>query len=327
VEVTAVGFGSYLGLNEQVLEGQRLAGSVQVLWARMPSVSMRIAMLLAPLGTAWGMQFRLHGAAHEATDALVGSDAVAVALRGSIEALGFQVERLPASLLESRAFGRAQRLCMGSEAGDIPHAAFRAILVPDDESEFFAFLSRLQDHIDQLGKFFLLPVPLGVDLQRWQYEEDIRLTELLSGRPGGLKKGQSTQGWEGAIRQALESLDASDAEQWLTPAFLEYEQVKTGYPIRKEGVIVTALAAAFLAMMKMRPIGEQLASRNAVTMLKLQLIKKWRWPLGLRQLHNAQNSPHFREAMLKGEASCEVAEALVREILTEGRRRYPVLFG
>jgi len=61
-------------------------------------------------------------------------------------------------------------------------------------------------------------------------------------------------------------------------------------------------------------------------MLKLQLIRKWRWPLGLRQLNNGQKASSFRKTMLAGGEPCEEAEALVAKILTEGRRRYPVLF-
>jgi len=321
-------FRDYLGLNTQTLEAQRLAGEVQVLWARMPTANMRIAMLLAPVGMAWGMQYRLGERAEEATDALLGDGQLAQTLRASIEALGYLPERLPRSLLQCEVFwGREEgmELALGAGAEDFPHASFRAILVPGDEIEFSSFLDRLRAYIAQLGKFFLLPIPPGVDFQRWQYEEDVRLTELLSSRPGGLKRGQSTQGWQDAISLAVQSLEASEAETWLTPAFLEYEQVKTNYPIPKN-VTPTGRASAFLTLLKFMPIGEQLEHRKAVTMLKLQLIRKWRWPLGLRQLNNGQKASSFRTTMLAGSEPCEEAETLVAEILTEGRRRYPVLF-
>ena len=326
LNVQAVETFNYLGLDLHTLEAKRLANEVRVLWTRIPAIGMRVAVMLAPLGMAWGMQFRLRSPAYNASDEAVGSDVVASALKTSIEELGFKPEKLPGSLLGCEVFGREQQLWLGREADDIPHAQFRAVIMPDTDFEFADFLHRLQAHVDQLGKFFLLPVPSGVELQRWQYEEDVRLTELLSGRPGGLRKGQSTQGWEGAIRLAIESLDGSEAEAWLTPAFLEHEQVKTSYPIRKEGVSVTARAAAFLAMLNMRPVGEQLKSRKAVTMLKLQLIRKWKWPLGLRQLHHSQTSESTRTLALAGGEACEEAEALVAEILEEGMRRYPVLF-
>lgn len=319
-------FREYLGLDVQVLETHRLTDAVQLMWAHIPVANMRIAILLAPLGMAWGVQFWLGASALAAVEESVSSDKVAGALGASIERFGFQAERLPRSLFQTEAFGREQRLWIGAEAVDFPHAIIRTVLVPDDALEFSAFLNRLRAYIDQLGRFFLLPVPVGVELQSWQFEVDVRLTELLSGRPGGLKRGQSTEAWEGAIRLALTSLDGDDAASWLTPAFLESEQVETGYPIRKEGVSLGARAAGFLSMLNMRPIGEQLASRNAVTKLKLQLIKKWRWPLGLRALHSAQTSRDYRNAMLRGGEPCEEAEALVAEILEEGRRRYPVLF-
>jgi len=320
-------FRDYLGLNTQTLEPQRRAGEVQVLWARMPGTTLRIAMLLAPAGMAWGMQYRLRVPAYEAIDNLVGSDQLARALRASIEELGHLPERLPGSLFQCETFGRGEgkQLVLGSEAEDLSHASFRAILMPDDDIEFSAFPDRLRAYIAQLGKFFLLPVPAGVNLQRWQYEEDVRLTELLSGRPGGLKRGQDTQGWQDTIGLAIQSLDASEAEKWLTPAFLKYEQVKTNYPIPKS-IRPTLRASAFLALLKMMPIGEQLEHRKAVTMLKLQLIKKWMWPLGLRELHNGQTSNSLRQTVLAGGEPCKEAEAMVAEILTEGRRRYPVLF-
>jgi hypothetical protein len=94
-------FRDYLGLNTQTLEAQRLAGEVQVLWARMPTANMRIAMLLAPVGMAWGMQYRLGERAEEATDAVLGDGQLARTLRASIEALGYLPERLPSSLLRS----------------------------------------------------------------------------------------------------------------------------------------------------------------------------------------------------------------------------------
>ena len=317
----------YLGLNTHSLEAQRLAGDVQVLWARMAAGKLRIAMLLAPVGMAWGMQFRLRETAYEVIEDMVGSGQLALELRTSIEELGYQPERLPGSLLGCARFGREEgsELVLGAEAEDIPRAPFRAVLLPDDDVEFSMFLERLHAYIAQLGKFFLLPVPPGVNQQRWQYEEDVRLTELLSGRPGGLRRGTSTQGWQDAIRLAVQSLDASEAETWLTPAFLEREQVKTNYPLPKS-VWPTFRASVFLALLKMMPIGEQLAHRKAVTMLKLQLMKKWLWPLGLRQLHAGQTSSSLRKAMLAGGKPCEEAEALVAEILAEGRRRYPVLF-
>ncbi|WP_156401120.1 hypothetical protein [Duganella sp. Root1480D1] len=321
-------FRDYLGLNTQTLEPQRLAGEVQVLWARISPAKMRIAMLLAPVGMAWGMQYRLRQRADEVVDALLGDEQLAQTLRGSIEEMGYLPERLPKSLLQCEVFwGRedGMELALGAEADDVPHASFRAILLPDDDIEFSSFFDRLRAYIAQLGKFFLLPIPPGVDFQRWQYEEDVRLSELLSGRPGGLKRGQGTQGWQGAIRLAVQSLEASEAETWLTPAFLEYEQVKTNYPI-PENVRPTWRALVFLALLKFMPIGEQLEHRKAVTMLKLQLIRKWLWPLGLRQLQNGQQASSFRKTMLAGGEPCAEAEALVAEILTEGRRRYPVLF-
>jgi hypothetical protein len=326
-QVEQLEFSSYLGLTAQTLEPQRLTGGVQVLWARLPAGRLRVAMLLAPLDRAWGMQFCLRAPVEAAAEEMVGNDQFALALRACIEELGCLPDRLPKSLLGCPVFGRAEQclLALGAETEDFPHASFRAVLMPDDEFEFSAFLERLRAYIEQLGKFFLLPVPPGVDWQRWQYQEDVRLTELLSGRPGGLKKGQSTQAWQDAIRQAVQGLDAREAEAWLTPAFLEYEQVKTNYPIPKS-VKVTLVGAAFLAMLKMMPIGEQLEHKKAVCKLKLQLIRKWLWPLGLRQLHRGQTSVELRKAMLAGGEPCEEAEALVAEILTEGRRRYPVLF-
>lgn len=320
-------FSEYLGLTAQTLEPQRLAGQVQVLWAPMPAVNLRVALLLAPVGMAWGMQFRLRGQADASVEARLGDDQLAQALRGCIEDLGYQPEHLPRSLLCCEVFGREEeaRLVLGAEADDIPHASFRAILVPDDESEFSAFVDRLGAYIAQLGKFFLLPIPPGADLQRWQYEQDERLTELLSGRPGGLKRGQSSQGWQDAIRLAVQSLEASEAETWLTPAFLEYEQVKTNYPIPKS-VRPAFFASALLAFLKRMPAKEQLKHRQAVTMLKLELLRKWRWPLGLRQLHQGQTSGSVRKTMLAGGEPYEEAEQLVAEILADGRRRYPVLF-
>jgi hypothetical protein len=321
-----IGFCDYLGLDLRRLETYRVRGTVKMLWARMPAGSLRVAMLCAPLGTAWGMQFWLRASALAVVEESLASDQVAMALKESIENLGFQPERLPSSLLQAEAFGREQRFWLGTEAEDIPHAVFRAVLVPDDEREFLAFLDRVHAYLDQLGKFFLLPVPSAVDPQTWQYEQDVRLTELLSGRPGGLKKGQSTEGWQAAIRLALQSLDGSEAETWLTPVFLEYEQVKTGYPIREADASATARAGAFLSILNMRPIGDQLENRSAAMILKLKLIKKWQWPLGLRQLHNAYALRDAPSSMLKKADSREEVEALVSEILMEGRRRYPVLF-
>jgi len=320
-------FSEYLGFNTHSLESLRLVGEVQVLWAHMRVAKLRVAMLLAPVGMAWGMQFRLREQANDAIEDLIGNDQLALALRRSVEELGYPPERVPGSLLGCEFFGREEetRLALGAEAEDFPHASFRVVLVPDDELEFSDFRTRLHAHFAQLGKFFLLPIPPAVDLRRWQYEEDVRLTELLSGRPGGLRRGQGTQAWQDVIRLAIRALDASEAETWLTPAFLEHEQVKTGYPIPMS-VRPTGRGSALLAILKLMPVGEMLEQRQAVTMLKLELMRKWLWPLGLRQLHKGQTCSSLRKTMLAGGEPYGEAEALVAEILIEGRRRYPVLF-
>lgn len=103
--------------------------------------------------------------------------------------------------------------------------------MPDREEEFQLFIARLNDHIEQLGRFFLCTVPAGVQLDQWAEDEDERLQELFDRPLRGRLKGERMDGRLQAIRMAVQSLDSAEAEQWLTPRFLEWDQFRPSYPL------------------------------------------------------------------------------------------------
>jgi hypothetical protein len=323
--VTELPAEDYFGLHASSLAAKRQPGAAQVLWTSLPDTDLRVALMVAPSAYAWGMQFRHRKALHDALEASLGNDHFVRSMVGGLEQHGIALEAVPSSLLGCAVLGTEEQYEVGGQVADLSHAVVRTELVPDDEQEFQRFLAGLDAHILQLGRFFLLPVPERVDVAEWEEAEDARLTRLFYRPSHGRKKGEQMDCHLRDIRLALETLDGAEAQEWLTPRFLEWEQIRPAYPLPADASI-SGRALAFFDSLNLRPMGELLDDKKTRSLLQLELIRKWQWPLGLRYLDNGQSSAELRKTMLGNNKPWTPAEELVSEILTEGKQKYPVLF-
>lgn len=246
-------------------------------------------------------------------------------MQRALEELGFGLDVLAPTLLGSSVFGLEEQLAVGQNVPDLPHAVYRAIHLPDNREDFERFIKRLDDHIRELGRFFLCTVPPDVNFPQWAEEEDERLTEIFYRPARGRRKGEQMDAHLDAIRLALQGVERGEAEKWLTPRFLEWEQVRPTYPL-PAAPSTSRRVLGFFDMLNLRPMDQLLDQKQNRTLLQLELVKKWKWPLGLRNLYKAQTSEELRKTMLGDSDAWEPAEALVSEILEEGKHRFPVLF-
>lgn len=324
-KVTELSSQAYFSSNADTFESARRPDAVSIYWTPVPGTKLRVTLLMAPANQAWGMQFRHRAALHEAIEAKLGDDRMAQSMLKAFELLGINLSTVPGTLMGCPVFGLEQQFEVGQQVADMSHATFRSVLLPDDDQEFQRFIDRVGEHIEQLGSFFLLPVPASACLSSWAEEEDERLKELFYRPPRGRQKGERMDGHLQAIRLALQGVEGAEAEQWLTPRFLEWEQVRPSYPL-PAAPSTSKRALAFFDVLNLRPMGELLDQKHERTLLQLQLMKKWRWPLGLRTLFKAQTSKDLRQTLLGTSDSWEPAEVLVSELIEEANCKYPVLF-
>lgn len=315
---------AYFVLNAGSLEALRRPGVVTVLWTNVPGTELRVALLVAPSDLAWGLQFRHRHDLHELVEEKLGDDGMAQSVQQAFGQIGIGLDCVPATLIGSPVFGLGHQLEVGKDIADLPHATFRTALMPDREEEFQTFIARLNEHIEQLGRFFLCAVPAGVQIEQWAEDEDERLSELFDRPLRGRLKGERMDAHLEAIRMAVQSLESAEAEQWLTPRFLEWDQFRPSYPLPATPNN-SKRVFAFFEMLNLRPMGELLDQKHERSLLQLTLMKKWHWPLGLRKLNEAKNSKVLRKTMLGNAAPWEPAEVLVSEILEDAKLRYPVL--
>lgn len=314
----------YLKLGEPELQSLRKERCIHLLSTNIDGADLCIVLMLAPLGEAWGMQYSHPLDLHEQMEGRLVDDLVAACMKQALDQAGISPDLVPPMLAGAEAFGSERQLMLGQQIADLPRAFFRPVHVANNEAAMDLFLRRLQEHVEELGGFFLLPVPARADSKTWCESVDYRLDELFNTRVS-TSRTDHTQAHIQALTNALQELDAQTVSMWLTPFFLDWEPVRPNYPLPVSKA-KSKRTPSILKMFDLRPVEDVEADKRAVTMLLLAMIRKWEWPLGIRRLHRLQTATEVRQlALAKSEPVADV-ELAVSELLVAAKDRYPVLF-
>ena len=82
----------------------------------------------------------------------------------------------------------------------------------------------------------------------------------------------------------------------------------------------------FMSGAPARSPDEVYRDRRTLSLLRVKLLRKWRWPLGMTFLHERHDSGRRKEGQLQGQPPWPALEDEVAAALKEARTAYPVLF-
>jgi hypothetical protein len=241
--------------------------------------------------------------------------------------LGLDPDRVPETLAGCSYYGEGQQLTIGSQVADLPRAWFRSTLLPDGTSPLEDFLVRLKAHIAQLGKFFLLPQPEGSfgEISRWAESVEENLDVLFGSDHGeGLRTAELVTKRIRALEAAVDAVSNADAEARLTPRFLEWDLVRPSYPM-PETPLVSKKTKSIMSMLASRSPEELHREKQTISLLRVKLMRRWKWPVGIALLRDHHESKDYRDFILKGQAPWRPLEIEVAELLKESERAYPIL--
>lgn len=329
VKVNALELASreYFSIRHESIGEYQQNEAVNILWLRLGAAGLRVALLIPPMGHCWGMQFSHARALAAWVEDIVVSPLTERVFREGFDGLGIDPADIPETLAGCSFFGESREFTIGTREPDVPRAWFRTVIVPDSEQAFEDFLCRVRMHIEQLGLFFLLPAP-GVDQARvlaWSESVDENL-ELLFGKEHVRSKytDMSTARCN-ALTEAIERIAGDEAKSLLTPRFLEWDLVRPRYPV-PETELRSKRGNGFLAAFSLRSTKDVHEETKRTSLLQVQLMQKWQWPVGIQILARHHESQEYRNAVLAGRAAWQPIELEVEKLLSQTRSLYPLVF-
>jgi hypothetical protein len=317
----------YFRISPELLSDGGGTDRVRLLWTRVPACGVRPVLAIPPNGYCWGMQFVPTAAMTEWRLQTRGMKAAFLAM---FSELGLDPYRVPETLARRTYYFGQDQGDAPTTAPDLPHAWFRSEFLPDSPRPLEDFVRRLATHIAQLGKFFFIARPEGGihgDVSAWANTLDSNLERLF-----GSDYDEDLWGYGGSPRRRIEALEEAlravpreDAETWLTPSFLgagfaypEYPMAETPPAYMYKGTFRTTFAA--------RSPEDVYRDRMTLSLLRVKLLRKWRWPLGMKFLHERHESMRSRGNTVDGLPPWPALEDEVADALKEARSAYPVLF-
>ncbi|MFZ6781180.1 hypothetical protein ACO0LD_30465 [Undibacterium sp. Ji83W] len=319
---------AYFSMRYELIPDKSHADCVQIFWIKLPDIDLRLLLLIPPTGCSWGMQFNHAKNLFEWTEKVIGSSSVASGFRRMFAELSIDPAYIPETLAGCSWFGENQELSIGTHEPDVPRAWFRTVLLPDSDDVFESFLHRLRLHIDQLGIFFLLPQAKlnDVGLLAWSESVDKNLGILFdSDHDRSTRSVDIFSKRRNALETAIENTTSEHAQAWLTPRFLDWDMIRPRYPMA-ETPIKSKRSQSLLSMFSLRPLKDVNDEVATLSLLRLQLMKKWNWPVGIHLLVSHQGSQYYKEFMLKGRSPWQPLEVEVTEVLNQAMAVYPILF-
>jgi hypothetical protein len=311
-----------------ILDGGR-SDSINVFWVKVPNTGFRLTLLVPPNGYSWGMQFRHPGNIIDWMENVITDSVVAEEYRRMFDTMAIDPAYVPETLAGCGTFGESRELEVGTAEPDLPRAWFRSVFIPDAQEAFEKFLLRLRDHIDQLGRFFLLPQPKldGVALVNWSESVDGNL-ETLFGSDHNPKISAPSDLFarrKNALDNAINTITSAEAQTWLTPRFLDWDLLRPSYPL-VDTPLKTKRTEPWLSIFSLRPVENLLNEKKTLSLLRVQLMRKWKWPVGIKMLAKHHEWQEYRKTILRGAQPWQPLEAEVFEVLNQARNIYPILF-
>jgi len=325
----------YFRITRELLADDDGTGRLRLIWTSVPRCGARLVLAIPPHGYCWGMRFVRTAALTEWRLKTVEAGATLSAFLDMFSRLGLDPYRVPETLAERNYFVFMEDPRSPSYVPappDLPHAWFRSELLPDAARPFEDFLNRLRAHIAQLGKFFLLPRPDGPvdgDVSAWARSIDSNLERLFgSDHDADLwGYGGSSQRRIEALEEALRAVSAAHAETWLTPQFLEGGWACPRYPMSEAPPAYMGKGDKwFMRGAPARSPEEVYRDWKTLSLLRVKVLRKWRWPLGMKFLYERHDFRRVKERNLQDQPPWPALEAEVAAALKEARTAYPVLF-
>lgn len=322
----------YFSLNEDSLSDLSRRNVVHCIWTNVPNIGVRFITLIPPQSYCWGMQYIYPTRGEEWVENKIVDSRTSRYLSDNFEEIGVDSRYIPKTLTVCDHFGPNRELIIGNKCSDLPRAFFRSVLIDNDQSIFDKFLRRLERHICELNKYFLMPCPDG------PLEKQIIWTDSISNKlemAFGIehdKRKISFDKYTGKmelLKVMLDSYSEEDAYSLLTPKFLEWDMVRFLYPIEQISLkqSFTKQQQEIFEMLGMRSLDEIIIENSIISILQAKLVGKWKWPLGVKRISKfieAQNHTFAdRESELH---NYKVFKYEVDKLLDQSRSLYPLLF-
>ncbi len=301
--------------------------AVNIFWIRLEEAGLRLALMIPPIGHCWGMQFS-HAKEFAAwVEDIVVDSLTERVFRDEFDGLGIDPADIPETLAGCSFFGESREFTIGTREPDVPRAWFRTVIVPDCEQAFEDFLCRVQMHIEQLGVFFVLPAPEIDQLKVLAWSESVDESfELLFGKDNLSSKYTDISSARcRALSAAIEGIAGEDARSLLTPRSLDWDLVRPSYPVA-DTELRSKWGSAAMAAFSLRSFKDINEETKRISLLQVQLMQKWQWPVGLQTLARRHDTQEYRAAMLMGRTAWQPLEIEVDRLLNQTRSVYPVVF-
>ncbi|MFZ6643232.1 hypothetical protein ACO0LL_26160 [Undibacterium sp. TC4M20W] len=328
IEAFEISASAYFSIRYELIQNKSHAGGVRLFWVKMPDIDLRLILMIPPTGYSWGMQFNQTKDLLEWTEKVIASSAVASGFRRVFAELSIDPAYVPETLAGCSWFGENHELTIGTHEPDVPRAWFRTVLLPDGDDTFGAFVQRLRLHIDQLGIFFLLPQAnlKEAGLLAWSESVHKNLGILFdSDHDRSIRSVDMFSKRRNALEAAIQNTTSEQAQAWLTSRFLDWDMIRPSYPMA-ETPLKSRRSQFLLSIFSLRSLEDVNDEAKILSLLRLQLMKKWKWPVGVRLLANHHGSQYYRDFRLKGQISWLPLEVEVTEVLKQAKDVYPILF-
>ena len=328
IDAIEVSASTYFSMRYELIPNKSDTNCVRLFWIKLPGIDLRLIMMIPPTGYSWGMQFNQTKDLLEWTEKTIASSSVASEFRKVFADLSIDPADVPETLVGCSWFGENQELTIGTHEPDVPRAWFRTVFLPGSDDVFEKFLRRLRLYIDQLGIFFLLPQAKLNDagLVAWSESIDKNLGILFdSDHNRDIRSVDMFSKRRNALEAAIQNTTSEHAQTWLTPRFLDWDLIRPSYPMA-ETPLKSKRSQFLLSIFSLRSLEDVHDEAKILSLLRLQLMKKWMWPVGIHRLANHHGSQYYRDFMLKGRMPWQSLEVEVTEVLKQAKYVYPILF-
>lgn len=327
IKVHKLSLQDYFGLSKEVLEQNYRDENINIITTTIDDISWLLALTVSPKNYCWGGRFNCPEELKNWQELSFTEESTVSGLRNIFDLYKINSKFVMAGMTKYHEIGGENTLMMGEEVGELPSEWFRVEVLPISKGILDKYLVLIEEHISQLEDFFLLPFSDSFlkygKIEVIQMENNMK--NIFYDKPG--ENISNAEIYERSIRDlkyVTANLKPDTVKQWITPFFLEGETVILNYPI-PTSINKTDLLFGLIFQSK-NNLKARHEKKKKIALLRIKLLRKYRWPLGLRKLITYKKDQIYRNFILENSSSWRELEDEVEAYINESKTLYPVLF-